>query len=200
MGRTYQFSTANFEGKTAEDLMSNEGGGGLPAPGKAQFLITAVEDRTTDAAEPKFSITCEIEAHEDESQVGKTSYNFFVLKSLNENPQKAARAEGRVANLALATGVWSERAWNEAQVTGDSLPIDMDQFLTKRFLGTLEAGSYKKDGKDKQTCRVEWDFVSLQSPKAANYPRIVNGKIMQPSVGEPAAPPSAELKEEDIPF
>jgi len=199
MGKTYQFSTANFEGKTAEDLMKDEGGG-LPAPGKAQFLITAVEDRTTSDDEPKFSITCEIEAHEDPTQVGKTSYNFFVIKSSNPDPKKAQRAEKRTANLCLATGVWAKRAWNEAQVTGNTLPIDPDKLLTKRFLGTLEAGSYQKDGKDKATCRVEWDFVGLNDPKAAEYPRVVDGKVLTPSVGEPEAPPSAELKEEDIPF
>lgn len=126
--------------------------GGLPKPGKCQLLVAKVEDKGD-----YVSFTSQILAHEDKSQVGKNTFNTV---------NKGGKGSKRAFLFALATGIITRQDIAEAKEAGTSIDIPFESAYGKLYYGTLAASTY--NGKAK--CRVEWDFKSLDSPEAKEYP------------------------------
>ena len=124
----------------------------MPAPGKCQLLVTDVEEHDS-----YVSVTHQIVAHEDPTQVGKTNYN---------NLSVSGKAAKRAFLFAFATGILTKEEVAEARVNGTSLDIDYKAAEGCVYYGTLEASEY--NGKKK--VRIEWDFRSLDDPAASEYP------------------------------
>ena len=134
--------------------------GGLPGPGKCHLRVDDVEVRNGRNG-AYLSITCQILAHEDETNVGKTTYNTFTL---------AGKGVNRLLTYCQACGVLTKedvmRWW---QQSGDKFGIPADETEGCTFCGTLEEGKNPNNGK--KTCKVEFDFVNASSPEAADYPK-----------------------------
>lgn len=127
-------------------------GGGMPAPGKCQLLVTDVEEHDS-----YVSVTHQIVAHEDPAQVGKTNYN---------NLSVSGKAAKRAFLFAFATGILTKEEVAEAKVNGTSLDIDFKAAEGCVYYGTLEESEY--NGKKK--VRVEWDFRAMDDPGVDEYP------------------------------
>jgi hypothetical protein len=132
--------------------------GGLPKPGKAHFLVNTFEDKGN-----YYSASFEIIAHEDPDEVGKLSYNNF---------NKGGKGARRLQLILEATKVLTREMIEEAVQRGETeVGFDEDDVVGCTFFGLLEEGSYEKDGKTKETCKVEFKFLAVDDKDAKDYPR-----------------------------
>lgn len=149
-------------------------GGGMPAPGKCQLLVTDVEEHDS-----YVSVTHQIVAHEDPTQVGKTNYN---------NLSVSGKAAKRAFMFGFATGIITKEEVAEARAQGSSIDIPFKAAEGCVYYGTLEASEY--NGKKK--VRVEWDFRSLNDVAANEYPFNPEFTPERAPVKKPA--PAAQTK------
>ena len=152
--------------------------GGLPTPGKGHYRVEDIEVRNGRNGQ-YLSVKCTILAHEDASNVGKTTYNTFTLSGKGVN---------RLLTYCQACGVVTkEQVARFYQDQGEQFSIPAEETEGKTFCGTLEAGENPNNGK--KTCKVEFDFVNPMSDEAADYPKEKDAL--------PGAPPE---NPEDVPF
>jgi hypothetical protein len=174
----YKMSSFDFSEFDPEET----GKGGLPKPGKCHLLVSEVK-----VEDEYISVTHEILAHEDSSQVGKISYNNFSLSG------KGAK---RLQLFLEATKVLTRQDIIDAKARGEtSIDPVFEDAETRTYFGTLKASEY--NGKDR--CKVEWDFKAADDPDAADYPR--NEKLAPLPEGDAADAPEAPAgKKEACPF
>lgn len=155
---------------TQERLENPSAGGGSAGPGKAHLLVLSV-----DVSQESAEVVFEVLAHEDESEVGKKSYNRFYYTRKSAN---------RAAQYATACGVYSwEQYENECKVGQLNIPLERTE--GQSFCGLLKN---EKSNNDKTYCRVKFDFFSVSSPAAADYPKneeYVNQKQTVPALVDP---------------
>lgn len=158
------------------------GKGGLPKPGKCHLLVTDVQEE-----DDYLSVTHTILAHEDASQVGKTSYNNF---------SKGGKGAKRLQLFLEATKVFTRQDLIDAKARGEtSIDVDYSSAEGVSYFGTLKESEYN----DKKRCKVEWDFLAVDDPAAADYPR--DEKFAPaPTGGEKAEAATAPAGDEDCPF
>ena len=108
------------------------GGGGLPKPGKCHLLVSEVEEH-----DEYINVTHEILAHEDETQVGKTSYNNF---------SKGGRGAQRLQLFLEATGVLTRQDIIDAKARGEtSIDIDYAAAEDTTYFGTPQGWQEPQD-------------------------------------------------------
>ena len=107
-----------------DDFDANKiGTGGLPKAGKCHLLVTEVDEK-----DGYFSVTHEILAHEDDSQVGKITYNSFQL---------SGKGSQRAFLFLIAVGLTTREALAEQATGGAAAEIDLADAVGKTYLGTL---------------------------------------------------------------
>ena len=151
-----------------DDFDANKiGTGGLPKAGKCHLLVTEVDEK-----DGYFSVTHEILAHEDDSQVGKITYNSFQL---------SGKGSQRAFLFLIAVGLTTREALAEQATGGAAAEIDLADAVGKTYLGTLAKGKNPNSGKE--TCKVEWDFRRVDAEDSDDYPK--NAKFL-PKKAAPA--------------
>lgn len=151
------------------------------APGKCHLLVAAVEEK-----ESYYEVTCDIVAHEVESEVGQ---------STKVRLNKAGKGARRQQDFLIATKVITLEEILEAQARGETeIDPDLNDAVGVSFFSTLEEGSYtsKKNGKEVKTCDVQFDFTAADDPAAADYPRDTE---LVPAASAPASKPKPKKEE-----
>lgn len=133
------------------------GTGGLPKPGKCHLLVGKVN---LDKLEDGYITTVEeILAHEDESQVGRTSRNLF-----NTTGKGAQRLQAWLE----ATKVLTRQDIIDAKAAGEtSIDPEYKNAVSKTYFGVLVASEFK----GRQKCQVEFTFLGNDDADADEFPR-----------------------------
>lgn len=130
-----------------------------PLPGKCHLLVAAVEEK-----ESYYEVSCDIVAHEESSEVGK---------SVKVRLSKSGKGARRQQDFLIATKVISLDDIQAAIDRGETeIDPDVSEAIGQSFFSTLEEGSYtsKKTGKEVPTCDVQFDFTAVDDSHASSYP------------------------------
>lgn len=164
------------------------GKGGLPKPGKCHLLVADVEEH-----DEYISVTHTILAHEDSSQVGKTSYNNF---------SKGGKGAKRLQLFLEATKVLTRQDIIDAKARGEtSIDPEYDTAEGVSYFGTLKHTPADEEKGYKEKCKVEWDFLAVDDPAAEEYPRDTNyAPAVQSQEKEAVGAGPAPGGDDDCPF
>lgn len=128
--------------------------GRLVLEGKAQLLVADIEEREGQYGD-YVSVTLQVVAHENESEVGKTF--FASLSNGGEYAQKAA------LKFAWATGIYTQEAFANAQAKNETdLVIPWEDANGTTFFTELR--HYKKKTGDTK-CTFGWNLYSWGAPE-----------------------------------
>lgn len=128
--------------------------GKLPEPGKAHLVVSSVTDR-----DGRYSVICEVAAHEKEDQVGR-----IMPISL----QLGGKGAKRAVDFAISTGVLDPDDYNASVAAGvPAIDVPLENAVGRSFCTILAYGK----GEYSDRVDVGFKFVDPTSPEADRYPR-----------------------------
>lgn len=138
-------------------------------PGKALLLVHSLEE--SEEGGDFYKLRAEVLAHEDETEVGKVWENRLYC---------SGRGAKRLQYFLEAIGILTEEVLDELIASGQSgFEFDEQDAVGQVFFGVFEEGEYesRKSGKTVKTCNVEFEFLHVDDPWAADFPR--DGKYVK---------------------
>lgn len=137
-------------------------GEGRVAPGRCHLSVSDFKEY----GEPKSGshiVECEILAHDDPEQVGKTFKDFIP------DPARNAKAVFRIVEFAVATGLITRDQLKRAKEAGEAPEIEPTQSVGKQFFAVLAEEEY--NGKTNTKVKDGRAYYRIDDPKAKDFPR-----------------------------
>jgi hypothetical protein len=137
-------------------------GEGRVAPGRAHLEVKEFQEY----GEPKSGshvAVCEILAHDDPEQVGKTFKDFIP------DPARNAKAVFRLVEFCVGTGLITREEIKQHQANGTAPEVEVTNSNGRQFFAVLVEEEY--NGKTNTKIKDGRSYLRVDDPKAAEFPR-----------------------------